>query len=101
MATEWYRNDNGLVSGKIAGKKHIEGRMKIGESLVINSIILRVSYVYVTYIIRIWYVIEKGNITGRSMKRNYIRILHLLTLMGRNLNSTASMQNREQKYEIS
>ena len=27
---------------------------------VINCIILRISYVYGTYILRIWYVIEKG-----------------------------------------
>ena len=53
-----------MVSRKIAGKKHIEGRMKIGGSLVINPIILRVSYVYVTYILRIWYVNEKGKTRG-------------------------------------
>ena len=48
MAMEWYQSGNEVVSRKIAGKKHIEGRMKIGGSLVINPIILRVSYVYVT-----------------------------------------------------
>ena len=56
VVTEWYRNSNEMVSRKIAGKKHIEGRMEIGGSLVINPIILRVSYVYVTYILRICYV---------------------------------------------
>ena len=64
MVTGWYRNGNEVVSRKIAGKKHIEGRMKIGGSLVINPIILRVSYVYVTYILRIWYVNEKGKTRG-------------------------------------
>ena len=60
MVTEWYRSDNGVVSRKIAGKKHIEDRRKIGHSQVNNPIIIRVSYVYVTYILRIWYVIDKG-----------------------------------------
>ena len=64
MVMEWYRRGNEVVSRKIAGKKHIEGRMKIGGSLVINPIILRVSYVYVTYILRIWYVNEKGKTRG-------------------------------------
>ena len=52
MVTEWYRSDNGVVSGKIAGKKHIEDRRMIGHSQVNNSVILRISYVYVTYILR-------------------------------------------------
>ena len=29
VVTEWYRNSNEMVSRKIAGKKHIEGRMKV------------------------------------------------------------------------
>ena len=29
VVTEWYRNSNEVVSRKIAGKKHIEGRMKV------------------------------------------------------------------------
>ena len=48
VATEWFRSDNGVVSRKIAGKKHIEDRRKIGYSLVNNPIILRISYVYGT-----------------------------------------------------
>mgnify|MGYP003446941228 FL=1 len=52
VVTEWYRNSNEVVSRKIAGKKHIEDRRKIGYSLVNNPIILRISYVYVTYILR-------------------------------------------------
>ena len=52
MAMEWYRSGNEVVSRKIAGKKHIEDRRKIGYSLVNNPIILRISYVYVTYILR-------------------------------------------------
>ena len=53
MATGWYRNGNEVVSRKIAGKKHIEDRRKIGYSLVNNSVILRISYVYPTYMVRI------------------------------------------------
>ena len=53
MAMEWYRSDNEMVSGKIAGKKHIEDRRKIGHSQVNNSVILRISYVYPTYMVRI------------------------------------------------
>ena len=52
MAMEWYRSGNEVVSRKIAGKKHIEDRRKIGYSQVNNPIILRISYVYVTYILR-------------------------------------------------
>ena len=29
VVTEWYRKSNEVVSRKIAGKKHIEGKMKI------------------------------------------------------------------------
>ena len=29
VVTEWYRSGNEVVSRKIAGKKHIEGRMKV------------------------------------------------------------------------
>ena len=29
VITEWYRSGNEVVSRKIAGKKHIEGRMKV------------------------------------------------------------------------
>ena len=34
--------------------------MKIGHSQVNNSVILRISYVYVTYILRMSYVIDSG-----------------------------------------
>ena len=54
MAMEWYQSDNEMVSRKIAGKKHIEDRRKIGYSLVNNPIILRISY-----------VIDKGILNGR------------------------------------
>ena len=69
---EWYRSDNGVVSGKIAGKKHIEDRRKIGYSQVNNPIILRVSYVYVTYILRMWYVIDSGKI-----RKDWVKIVHI------------------------
>ena len=52
VVTEWFRSDNEVVSRKIAGKKHIEDRRKIGYSLVNNPIILRISYVYPTYMVR-------------------------------------------------
>ena len=52
MAMEWYRSGKEVVSRKIAGKKHIEDRRKIGHSQVNNPIIIRISYVYVTYILR-------------------------------------------------
>ena len=45
----------------------VEGRRKTGYSQVNNSIILRISYVYVTYILRIWYVIDKGK-TGEGCR---------------------------------
>ena len=39
-------------------------REKIALSFGNNSVILRISYVYVTYILRIWYVIDSGKIGG-------------------------------------
>ena len=39
----------------------------IGCSLVINRVILRVSYVYPTYMVRISYVIDKGLDDGRPL----------------------------------
>ena len=44
------------------GERQEEDRREIGYSLVNNPIILRISYVYVTYILRIWYVIDSGKI---------------------------------------
>ena len=64
MITKWFRSGNGVVSTKIAGKKHIEDRRKIGYSQVNNSVILRISYVYVTYMLRICYVYDKGKTKG-------------------------------------
>ena len=61
-----------MVSGKIAGKKHIEDRRKTGYSQVNNPIILRISYVYVTYILRIWYVIDSGKI-----RKDWVKIVHI------------------------
>ena len=52
VVTEWYQSDNEVVSRKIAGKKHIEDRRMIGHSQVNNSVIIRISYVYGTYILR-------------------------------------------------
>ena len=60
MVMEWYRSGN----EKESGKKQVKGRGKIGYSQVNNSVILRISYVYVTYILRIWYVIDSGKIGG-------------------------------------
>ena len=53
---DWYRSG----FEKESGKKQVKGRGKIGYSQVNNSVILRISYVYVTYILRIWYVIDSG-----------------------------------------
>ena len=39
-----------------------EGKKKTRSSFDNNPIILRISYVYVTYILRIWYVIDSGKI---------------------------------------
>ena len=60
MVMEWYRGG----FEKESGKKQVKGRGKIGCSQVNNSVILRISYVYVTYILRIWYVIDSGKIRG-------------------------------------
>ena len=69
MVSEWYRNGIGVVTRKKAercrqkvGERQEEDRMEMGYSQVNNPIILRISYVYVTYILRIWYVIDSGKI---------------------------------------
>ena len=62
MAMEWQRSGFDVVTRKIAGKKHIEDRRMIGHSQVNNSVIIRISYVYVTYMLRICYVIDSGKI---------------------------------------
>ena len=58
MVTRWFRERK----RKEAGRRWGEDKRKIGYSQVNNSIILRISYVYVTYILRIWYVIDSGKI---------------------------------------
>ena len=58
VVTEWYRGGN----EKESGKKQAEGRRKIWYSQVNNSVILRISYVYLTYMLRISYVIDSGKI---------------------------------------
>ena len=58
MVTEWYRGGN----EKESRKKQAEGRGNIGYSQVNNSIIIRISYVYLTYMLRISYVIDSGKI---------------------------------------
>ena len=65
---EWYRGGN----EKESGKKQVKGRGKIGYSQVNNSVILRISYVYVTYILRIWYVINSGKI-----RKDWVKIVHI------------------------
>ena len=59
----------------------VKGRKKIGYSQVNNPIILRISYVYVTYILRIWYVIDSGK------TRDLITLFTfpLITLIGTDL----------------
>ena len=44
------------------GERQEEDRREMGCSQVNNPIILRISYVYGTYILRIWYVIDSGKI---------------------------------------
>ena len=56
VVTKWYRGGNEKESRKM----QVKGRKKVGYSQVNNPIILRISYVYVTYILRIWYVIDSG-----------------------------------------
>ena len=58
MVTKWYRGGN----EKESGKKQAEGRRKIWYSQVNNSVIIRISYVYLTYMLRISYVIDSGKI---------------------------------------
>ena len=67
MESEWYRNGIGVVTRKKAercrqkaGERQEEDRREMGYSQVNNPIILRISYVYVTYILRILYVIDSG-----------------------------------------
>ena len=66
MVMNWYRSGNEVVSRKKAercrqkvGERQEKDRREIGHSQVNTPIILRISYVYVTYILRIWYVIDK------------------------------------------
>ena len=59
----WFRKRKRKEIGKRPG----ENTMKIGHSQVNNSVILRISYVYVTYILRMSYVIDSGKTA--SMKR--------------------------------
>ena len=67
MVSKWYRNGIGVVTRKKAercrqkvGERQEEDRREMGYSQVNNPIILRISYVYVTYILRIWYLIDSG-----------------------------------------
>ena len=69
MVIEWKPNSIEVVTRKKAersrlkaGERQEEDRREIGYSQVNNSVILRISYVYVTYILRIWYVIDSGKI---------------------------------------
>ena len=56
MVMRWFRERK----RKEIDKRQGENKMKIGHSQVNNSVILRISYVYVTYILRILYVIDSG-----------------------------------------
>ena len=60
MVIQWYRIGNEVVSRKNAERS----MQKAGYSQVNNPIILRISYVYITYILRIWYVIDSGKTGG-------------------------------------
>ena len=54
---DWRQTNNGMVA---LAQSFGEGRKKTRSSFDNNPIILRISYVYVTYILRIWYVIDSG-----------------------------------------
>ena len=69
MVMVWYRSGN----EKESRKKHAEGRRKIGYSSDKTKCILRISYVYGTYILRISYVIDKGK--ARGIKNYELRIM--------------------------
>ena len=56
MVMRWFRERK----RKEIDKRQGENKMKIGHSQVNNSVILRISYVYVTYILRMSYVIDSG-----------------------------------------
>ena len=58
MITRWFRGRK----RKEAGRRWGEDKRKIGYSQVNNSIIIRISYVYLTYMLRISYVIDSGKI---------------------------------------
>ena len=62
MITEWFRERKRKRSRQKAGERQEEDRREIGYSQVNNPIIIRIWYVYVTYILRIWYVNEKGKV---------------------------------------
>ena len=73
---EWYRSDNGVVSGKIAGKKEAGGRKEIGHSYINKILMYRVSTVYVPYINRISTVIISGLIAERWRENGELRIMN-------------------------
>ena len=52
VVTKWFRSGN----EKESGKKQAEGRRKIRGRYGILRLITRLSYVYLTYMLRIWYV---------------------------------------------
>ena len=57
-------------------------REKIASSFGNNSVILRISYVYVTYILRIWYVIDSGKTAERQGELGRIRLIRPIGLIG-------------------
>ena len=56
MVMRWFRERK----RKEIGKRQGENKRKMGYSQVNTPIILRISYVYVTYILRMSYVIDSG-----------------------------------------
>ena len=98
MVIEWFRSG----FEKESGKKQVKGRGKIGYSQVNNSVILRISYVYVTYILRIWYVINKGK-TGffdKLVKRDGSSYAQSARNLNKSLTLPTSLKGRLTQYSV-
>jgi len=59
VVTEWYRSGFEKDSGKEAYRRQDEGKRTIGGRWGILRLTTRLSYVYLTYMLRISYVIDK------------------------------------------
>ena len=94
MVTRWFRERK----RKEAGKRQGEDR----DSQVNNSVILRISYVYVTYILRIWYVIDSGKIRGLGElgKRDGSSYAQSARNLNKSLTLPTSLKGRLTQYSV-